>query len=48
MDSDQHLGVEGRAETLREFVPRLEIYQPYIVRLAEGVELVELLSQTGK
>ncbi len=43
MDSDQHLGVEGRAETLREFVPRLEIYQPYMVRLAEGVELVRAL-----
>ncbi|KAK0440596.1 hypothetical protein EV421DRAFT_780588 [Armillaria borealis] len=40
MDPDQHLGVERRAEALRGFVPRLEIYQPYMVRLAEGVELV--------
>ncbi|KAK0452990.1 uncharacterized protein EV420DRAFT_1557910 [Desarmillaria tabescens] len=43
MGSDQHLVIEGRVEGLREFVPRLEIYQPYMVRLAEGVELVRAL-----
>ncbi|KAK0486581.1 hypothetical protein IW261DRAFT_1456219 [Armillaria novae-zelandiae] len=43
MDPDQRLGVEGRAEVLRRFIPRLEIYQPYMVRLAEGVELVRAL-----
>ncbi|KAK0187281.1 hypothetical protein F5146DRAFT_985383 [Armillaria mellea] len=47
MDSDQHLGVEGCAGALREFVPRLEIYQPYMVRLAEGVELVRALVANG-
>lgn len=43
MDLDQHVGVERPAEALRVFVPRLEIYQPYMVRLAEGVELVRAL-----
>ncbi|KAL5480440.1 hypothetical protein ACEPAI_1710 [Sanghuangporus weigelae] len=39
--SSQYPVVLRIAETLRVFVPRLEVYQPYIVRLDEVIEEIE-------
>lgn len=41
--SSQYPVVLQVAETLRSFVPKLEIYQPYIVRLDEVVERIEAM-----
>ena len=39
--SSQYPVVLKFSETLRSFVPRLEVYQPYIVRLDEVIEIIE-------
>jgi len=40
--------VERIAEPIRAFIPRFEVYQPYLVRLADVVSLIEQLVQDEK
>lgn len=41
----QYPSVERVAESIRVFLPRFEVYQPYLVRLADVVSLMEHLVQ---
>jgi RhoGEF domain len=41
----QYPVVERVAESIRAFIPRFEVYQPYLVRLADVVSLMERLVQ---
>ncbi|KAI5121536.1 hypothetical protein M0805_002596 [Coniferiporia weirii] len=46
--SSQYPVVLRIAETLRTFVPKLEVYQPYIVRLDEVVDEIEVMMKDPK
>ncbi|KAF8063386.1 hypothetical protein FPV67DRAFT_1782886 [Lyophyllum atratum] len=41
----QYPVVERIAESIRPFVPRLEVYQPYLVKLGDAVTLIDQLMQ---
>jgi RhoGEF domain len=45
---DAYSMVERVAESLKLFVPRLEIYQPYLVRLEDIAALIERLMDDGR
>ncbi|KAH8109055.1 hypothetical protein DFH11DRAFT_1731320 [Phellopilus nigrolimitatus] len=46
--SSQYPVVLRVSETLRTFIPRLEVYQPYIVRLDEVVNEIEMMMKDPK
>ncbi|GLB42761.1 hypothetical protein LshimejAT787_1202100 [Lyophyllum shimeji] len=43
MRNAQHPAIGRIAESIRAFVPRLEVYQPYLVKLGDAVALVDQL-----
>ncbi|KII84804.1 hypothetical protein PLICRDRAFT_62625, partial [Plicaturopsis crispa FD-325 SS-3] len=45
--TEQHPIVELLAESIRVFIPRLEVYQPYLVRLEEVADMIRQL-MTGE